>query len=467
MKPSVKYLSVLFILLSFQSMLFAARSLDEIANENKKFPVHEDSDSESKTNYNNVYDSSSLSFTEYDDIQEEIIGLIEPFQEENLGANELMKADPKNINFYETAVNAEKNPNVFRNPQQAIKAWINVKKNPKKNPFLKIAEKRLVQWAEYTDKLDNYKESLQKVKQLVASSVVSASQKKEVILSHFEEFGIAFGTQEVLNIINLANNPELNKTLAQPDFQQAVKTIKSRRCDLGSGKDCFDYGQLSPEENRMAFIEKSCSLNYKLACDKKAEIAKQVEAEKKRKDEEERRKLEEEKRKEQEAIRKAEAEKRRKDEEERRKLEKQKWEIQYEQEMSIKQELNAAGRKKRLGIATGLLVPGIVFIAGGGVALYEMQDSQKWHDYYYEKYLDAYYSEDIDHYRKKTQKFGNQVTAFKILGALGIGVGGAMLISSIVLYSIDFPGEKAVKRKYNLSFGASPADGSVRLTLNW
>ena len=48
-----------------------------------------------------------------------------------------------------------------------------------------------------------------------------------------------------------------------------------------------------------------------------------------------------------------------------------------------------------------------------------------------------------------------------------LGLGGAMFISGIVLYSVDFKAEKEVKRKYNLSFGASPADGTMRLTLNW
>ena len=68
---------------------------------------------------------------------------------------------------------------------------------------------------------------------------------------------------------------------------------------------------------------------------------------------------------------------------------------------------------------------------------------------------------------KITKKANREQQLFTILGGIGVGVGAALITTGIVFYSIEFDGEKEVKKKYNLSFGASPADSSLYFTLNW
>ena len=133
----------------------------------------------------------------------------------------------------------------------------------------------------------------------------------------------------------------------------------------------------------------------------------------------------------------------------------------------IKEELNKAGRKKRLGIATGIFIPGIAVTILGGVSFAGMNEAEKDRKKYYGKYLDAENEEQIVLYRKKSQDADKKRKTYAALGGVGVGLGIAMMTTGIVFYSIDFEGEKEVKKKYNVSFGASPMDGTIQLTLNW
>ncbi len=133
----------------------------------------------------------------------------------------------------------------------------------------------------------------------------------------------------------------------------------------------------------------------------------------------------------------------------------------------IKEELNKAGRKTRLGIATGFFIPGIALTILGGVSFYEMNEAEKDRKEYYGRYLDAENEEQIVLYRKKAQDADKRRKTYAILGGVGIGVGIAMMTTGIVFYSIDFKGEKEVKKKYNLSFGTSPMDGTLQFAVRW
>ena len=118
-------------------------------------------------------------------------------------------------------------------------------------------------------------------------------------------------------------------------------------------------------------------------------------------------------------------------------------------------------------MATGFLVPGIALVGASGVLFYEMNDSQKWYDRCYENWKYASYYDEAERYQRKMNKARKQVKAFKISGSVAVALGAAMITTGIVLYSIDFKSEKEVKKKYNLSFGTQPSNGSLYLTLNW
>ena len=73
----------------------------------------------------------------------------------------------------------------------------------------------------------------------------------------------------------------------------------------------------------------------------------------------------------------------------------------------------------------------------------------------------------MDHFRKKTNDADSKRKTYMILGGVGIGVGVALIATGITFYSIEFKDEKEVKKKYNVSFGASPMDGTLQFALNW
>ena len=84
-----------------------------------------------------------------------------------------------------------------------------------------------------------------------------------------------------------------------------------------------------------------------------------------------------------------------------------------------------------------------------------------------DRYAAATDSYTAEIYRKRAKKANREQQLFTILGSIGIGVGTALITTGIVFYSIEFDSEKEVKKKYNVSFGASPADSSLYFTLNW
>ena len=262
---------------------------------------------------------------------------------------------------------------------------------------------------------------------------------------------------------------EIEKKIAKENEKKAVE----ENCQNNSSTDCFTYAQrfAKDDEEKLVYFGKACELQYQPGCDEADKIKAAIEAEKARIAAEEKRKAEEE----QERLRKeAEAEKERQRKEaeaekerQRKEAEAEKERLKKEREANFKKELNQAGKKKRIAIATGILVPGVVLLGGAAFSFYEMSDSRKWHDKYYQKYLAATDTSTADKYRKKTKKARDDVQLFKILGSVGIGVGAAMVATGIAFYSIEFEGEKAVKKKYNVSFGASPFDGTLQFALRW
>lgn len=259
---------------------------------------------------------------------------------------------------------------------------------------------------------------------------------------------------------------EINEEREQKaeDEKKALK----ESCNNNSGKACFRFAEsFANEDEKLLYFSKACELEYQQGCEEANKIKAAQEAEKARLAEEERLKQEAEKaRLAEEEKRKAKAEEERMKEEQ-RKAEEEKRKAEKEKERQIKEEINKAGRKKRIAIATGVFVPGLALIGGGAASLYMMSDAQKWHDKYYKKYLSANDNFTADKYRKKTKTAGDHAQLYKILGSVGIGLGAAMVTTGIVFYSIEFKEEKEVKKKYNVSIGASPMDGTLQFAFRW
>ena len=371
------------------------------------------------------------------------------------------------------------------------------------------------------------KEDVAKLKKILPLEVITEAQKRTILVQYMEIYSPFYGIEDVNNIISSLSG-ETSKQVYGLLYNDYLKKEMTEKCAGGNGSACYisasltevedqnkanrffeqscekgiinacvktakvyyensrfkdaakllyeSCGMESPEGCHLAgyvtergegtdedlifaglIYEKACRLGYDTSCKMAKKFAgltpekvAMMKLERLEEEERQRKKMEAEKAK-----------------EEKKRAEIARRKAEEEAHDRLIEDLNAAGRKKRLAAATGMFVPGLVLVGLGGFFFYEMKDSRKQHDKYYEYYLNSYYDDDIEKYRSKTKKAREQAQLFKILGTVGVGLGGVMFVTGIVLYSVDFKGEKEVKRKYNLSLGASPADGTMRLTLNW
>lgn len=137
-----------------------------------------------------------------------------------------------------------------------------------------------------------------------------------------------------------------------------------------------------------------------------------------------------------------------------------------EEKQKIKDELNQAGRKTRIAVATTTLVAGVAAGVVSGISFYSMNEWKKKRSDYYQQYLDSNIDKEDD-FRKQVNRADNKRKTFMIVGGVTAGVGAALIATGVVLYSIKLKGEKEVQQKYNLSFGANPAAGTLQFALNW
>lgn len=374
---------------------------------------------------------------------------------------------------------------------------------------------------------DQRKQDIDKLTMILPLEVINDAQKRTVLVQYMEIYSPFYGIDDVNKII-YSMDDALAKHLYELVYNDYLKKEMTEKCDKGNGSACYisasltevedpqkstiyfaqscrkgivnacikigkkDYdsnrhkeaakifyeacGMESPEGCHIAafltekgtgveddlvlagaIYKKACSLGYDASC-KPAKALEGITPEtaarmkQQAKEEEERKKAEAAKKKAEEEKKRAEAE--------RRKAEKEKKD-------EITRELNKAGRKKRLIIATSTFVPGIVIGALGGLSFYGMNKAKKDRDSSYDKYLAAQNESDAVAYRKKHDDKENKRKTYMILGYAGVGLGAALITTGIVFYSIDFAGEKEVKKKYNVSFGASPTDGTLQFALNW
>lgn len=395
------------------------------------------------------------------------------------------------------------------------------------NPYERSAMERWNFWKNYKSQIENYKSQLQKfeeqrkqdrekLKKILPLEVITDAQKRTVLLQYMEIYAPFYGIEDVNSIIYSMDDNTAAKHIYGLVYNDYLKKEMAEKCEKGNGAACYISASLTevedPQKSNMFFAQscergvvnacvktgriyfqnkqykdaaklfyescgmespegchiaayvtakgmgveedlilagavykKACELGYEASC-RPAKQLSGVTPEKLEqiKEKQEHQKLVEEKRKAEENRKKAEADKKTK----------------------IADELNRAGRKKRLGMATGFLASGVVVTILGGVSFYGMGSAEKDRKNYYDEYWGATGSKATE-YRKKAQDADKKRKTYLALGIAGVGAGVALITTGIVFYSIDFESEKKVKKKYNVSIGTNPLDGTIQFALNW
>jgi hypothetical protein len=180
------------------------------------------------------------------------------------------------------------------------------------------------------------------------------------------------------------------------------------------------------------------------------------------------RKEEEEKRKE---LARIEAEKKQQMElETKRKKEKEEQLLRKKKEeqkmLAYKNELHAAGSTRRKVALTSFL-SGVAFSGAGiGLLVYSRQLDSKWNESY-NLYLGAETEEQAVKHRKDVEKYRDQEKVTKVVGGIFTGAGAGLILTGIIAWSIDSKDEKAVKKKYDISFTLDPFSKTAFLSINY
>ena len=365
--------------------------------------------------------------------QDDPLNLIKPFVLGQVSEQDILSTDPKLLKMFEATVNKEKQPEIIKTPGAMIVAWEEIAKITDKNPFLQVATQRLSEWKAALEKLEKHKAKSAEMQKIEADNALPINYRTAFAVNYLNEFGVNFGTTEVVKATVYNNEIAYSESLTAK-----IKEVRKQRCDLNSAIDCQTYGlkHSANEEEKAAYLKKACDLGRKAACSSDPQPEK--------------------------AVTPAPAETQPKAAEQPKEVKKE-----VPEEDKFKQELNQAGRKKRLTIATSTLVAGVVVGALGGVSFYGMSEAKKDRDKYLDRYHQSTDQAAIDKYRKKTNDADSKRKTYLALGGVGIGVGVALIATGITFYSIEFEGEKEVKKKYNVSFGANPMDGTFNFALNW
>ena len=193
---------------------------------------------------------------------------IKPFTLETINENELFNADKQALKLYETAVNEEKQPDLIKHPQKAMKMWQEIANITQNNPFAKIAEKRAAEWKTCIEFFEKHQENLDKLKMFASSSILNANQKITLASKYFEEFGVTFGTVEVEKIFQKL--PDKDAVTGEEAFKTAIRDVKQKRCNSSSGKDCYEVAEnfTTMEYEKTMLLDKACELKYQPACEK-------------------------------------------------------------------------------------------------------------------------------------------------------------------------------------------------------
>ena len=364
--------------------------------------------------------------------QDEPVNVIKPFVLGTVSEQDILNADQKVLKMFEDMVGKEQQPEKVKTPGAMIVAWEEITKITEKNPFLQAATQRLADWRACLEKLEKYEAKTAEMKKVEADQSLAVNYRTAFAVNYLNEFGVTFGTTEVVKATVYNNEIAYSEALTTK-----IKEIRKQRCDLNSAVDCQTYGlkHAANDAEKAAYLKKACDLGRKAACS--GEKAAAAEAP---------------------ANAQPQAQEQPKEPEKPKEL---------TEEEKFKKELNDAGRRTRLIAGSTTLVAGVVIGALGGISLYGMSKAKKDRDKYFDSYKQSTEYDEMVHFRKKTQDADKKRKTYMALGIAGIGVGVALIATGITFYSIEFEGEKEVKKKYNVSFGASPMDGTFNFALNW
>ena len=365
---------------------------------------------------------------------DEPVNLLPPFVLGQISNQDILAADPKVLKMFEDTVNKEKQSEIAKTPGTMIVAWEEITKITENNPFMQAAVQRLAEWKACLDKLEKYEVKTAEMKKIEADQSLPVNYRTAFAVNYLNEYGLTFGTTEAVKATLYSSEITYNEA-----FTSKVKEIRKQRCDLKSAVDCQTYGlkNAATDEEKAEYLKKACDLGRQAACPEGQQppvTAAQAPVENTQP---------------QVAEQPKEPEKKLSDRD------------------KFKEELNQAGRKNRLAIATSTLVSGVVISALGGAAFYGMNKYDKKRSDNYQKYLSSVTTAEADYFRKQANDADKKRKTYLALGGVGIGIGAALIATGITFYSIEFEGEKEVKKKYNVSFGANPMDGSLQFAINW
>ena len=372
---------------------------------------------------------------------EDPVGLLPPFAE--AGDATKQGADPEILKLYEAAAALEKEKGTFSKPSAAVAAWESVEKAAGKNPFQPLAPQRTADWKKAAADLDARDAALAELEKNIADNSIESSRKAELMSAYLDKHGVVFGTMNVLGLIAPQQNQgapsgdlyqnyafymseTVHKEIANNEaFKAKVKETVNKRCELKSGADCRVYAEnhAADETEKAAYLAKACVCGVQESCSLQAADAQQ-----------------------------------------------QKQEEKKEEKDPFKEELWNAGKRTRIAVAATTLAVGVIAGGLGGWSFYEMSKAEKDRKKYYDRYKEL--DDDATFglfagYRKKAEDARKKRDKYLIMGAVGAGVGVALIATGVALFCIEFDGEKEVKKKYNVSFGASPVNGTLQFALNW
>ena len=365
---------------------------------------------------------------------DEPVNVIKPFVLGTVSEQDILNADKKVLKMFEDMVGREQQPENIKTPGAMIVAWEEITKITEKNPFLQAATQRLAEWKACLAKLEKYEAKSAEMKKVEADQSLAVNYRTAFAVNYLNEFGVSFGTTEVVKATVYNNEITYSEALTSK-----IKEIRKQRCDLNAALDCQTYGlkHAANDAEKAAYLKKACDLGRKAACSGEQAAAAEAAPVANTQPQVAEQPKEPEKPKE------------------------------LTEEEKFKKELNDAGRRTRLIAGSTTLVAGVVIGALGGASFYGMSKAKKDRDGYLDSYNHSETQEEMDHFRKKTNDADSKRKTYMILGGVGIGVGVALIATGITFYSIEFKDEKEVKKKYNVSFGASPMDGTLQFALNW
>jgi hypothetical protein len=329
---------------------------------------------------------------------------------------------------YDKADKLEKMANVTEIAYDVIKAWEKVVSFDTDNPYLEIAEKRLAQWREFVESRRAFEEQYQRdrgnILKILPLSVVSYDQKLEMVIQYLKVYSERYGLDDAENLLKNSEEKEIaEKILSEDKYKKEVVRIGTEMCEQKDGKSCYFLYKIKKEPE---FLVQSCALEYEQACNQIKE------------------KEEEKERLKQQKMEQAEEEKRIRDEK-----------IAIEREKSAQRELQSAGAlRKGLG-ATGIIVGGILAGTGGAMFTLAKKANSDGHDAY-SRYMDAANSKDAQNLWNDVQSYSDKEKGFKIAGTSMLAVGGGLLLTGVILFLVESPREKEIKRKYDITFYGDP-----------